>query len=59
MPFSLRDDGNRGDGAADSRWSAPGDAQWWRDAVVYQVYVRSFGDENGDGIGNWPGFARD
>ena len=31
------------------------DAQWWRDAVVYQVYVRSFGDENGDGIGDLAG----
>jgi alpha-glucosidase len=31
------------------------DAQWWRDAVVYQVYVRSFSDENGDGIGDLAG----
>jgi alpha-glucosidase len=31
------------------------DTQWWRDAVVYQVYVRSFGDENGDGIGDLAG----
>jgi alpha-glucosidase len=28
---------------------------WWRDAVVYQVYVRSFGDANGDGIGDLAG----
>ncbi len=32
-----------------------GDARWWRDAVVYQVYVRSFGDANGDGIGDLAG----
>jgi alpha-glucosidase len=31
------------------------DAQWWRDAVLYHVYVRSFADTNGDGIGDLPG----
>jgi alpha-glucosidase len=28
---------------------------WWRDAVIYQVYVRSFADANGDGIGDLAG----
>ncbi|WP_104525342.1 glycoside hydrolase family 13 protein [Blastococcus atacamensis] len=28
---------------------------WWRDAVVYQVYLRSFADGNGDGIGDLEG----
>src|SRR5688572_17019418 len=26
--------------------------RWWRDAVIYQLYVRSFADGNGDGIGD-------
>ncbi len=28
---------------------------WWRDAVCYQIYVRSFADANGDGIGDLEG----
>ncbi|MEU4683046.1 glycoside hydrolase family 13 protein [Streptomyces xinghaiensis] len=28
---------------------------WWRDAVIYQIYVRSFADGNGDGIGDLRG----
>jgi alpha-glucosidase len=30
-------------------------AGWWRDAVVYQVYVRSFADASGDGVGDLAG----
>ncbi len=28
---------------------------WWRNAAIYQLYVRSFADGNGDGIGDLPG----
>src|SRR5919112_6840593 len=34
------------------------DHEWWRQAVVYQVYPRSFADADGDGVGDLRGVSR-
>jgi alpha-glucosidase len=33
-------------------------AKWWHDAVIYEIYPRSFQDSNGDGIGDLNGIAQ-
>jgi alpha-glucosidase len=37
---------------------ASGNRPWWKGAVTYQVYPRSFADSNGDGIGDLAGVTR-
>ena len=35
-----------------------GSANWWKEAVFYEIFVRSFSDSNGDGIGDFNGITQ-
>ncbi len=37
--------------------AADSDSNWWKAAVIYEIYPRSFGDANGDGIGDLNGIT--
>ncbi len=34
------------------------DADWWRGAIIYEIYPRSYQDTNGDGVGDLAGITR-
>ena len=42
----------------EERRGGPADPEWYRDAIIYELHVRSFQDSNADGIGDFPGLIR-
>src|SRR2546427_12494559 len=42
----------------DVRFGAQKDSLWYKDAVIYQLHVRSFCDSNADGIGDFAGLTQ-
>ena len=58
--MSVGDRGRAGDAAASGpgRQDRPLAADWYKDAVIYQLHVKAFFDSNGDGIGDFGGLMQ-
>ena len=41
-----------------SRWNGPDDPLWYKDAVIYQLHVKAFGDSSRDGMGDFKGLTQ-
>ncbi len=41
-----------------NRYEGPEHPLWYKDAVIYELHVRSFHDSTGDGVGDFPGLTR-
>ncbi|GEM_PF-104194 len=55
MSFGLARSSDEQPTPTDALATIAADPDWWRQAVVYQIYPRSFADANGDGIGDLQG----